>query len=76
MSLTLLAGAGHDEFRIVGQDDRLGAVTQAQLVEHPAVKELNSMVYDFNLRMIRAVQAGAVGWLVPEYRLLPATRER
>lgn len=30
--------------------------------------ELNSLVYGFNLLMIRAIQAGAVGWLVTEHR--------
>jgi hypothetical protein len=35
--------------------------------------ELSSLVYGFNLQMIRAIQAGAVGWLVPEHRRQPAT---
>lgn len=30
--------------------------------------ELNSLVYGFNLQMIRAIQTGEVGWLVPEHR--------
>ncbi len=34
--------------------------------------ELSSLVYGFNLQMIRAIQAGAVGWLVPEHRRQPA----
>ena len=32
---------------------------------------LNTLVYRFNLQMIRAIQAGAVGWLVPEHRRGP-----
>ena len=35
--------------------------------------ELSSLVYGFNLQMIRAIQACAVGWLVPEHRRQPAT---
>jgi hypothetical protein len=35
--------------------------------------ELNSLVYGFNVRMIRAIQAGAVGWLVVEHRRQPSS---
>jgi len=34
--------------------------------------ELSSLVYGYNLQMIRAIQAGAVGWLVTEHRRQPA----
>jgi hypothetical protein len=34
--------------------------------------ELSSLIYGFNLHMIRATQAGAVGWLVIENRRRPA----
>lgn len=38
--------AGHDQARFVGDDDRLGAVTQAELVQHPADMGLHRLFGD------------------------------